>query len=224
MSAWWEGLSSVLKVLYCIAIPSTLILLIQTILVMFSFGDGVSGGNPTDTSAMDLSDGADISAGMDDVDFSPADGVDADGSSDAADHTGDFGTLRLFTLQTIVALLTSFSWVAICLIAKGMELAPALLLAGLCGVAMMYVVAKIMQLSVRLTENGTFNAKTTIGEKAQVYVMIPPNREQGGKVTITTSSGFMELDAITDETQSIGVGQMVRVTDLEGELLVVESI
>lgn len=30
MNEWWDGLSLLLKVLYCIAFPSTLILLVQT--------------------------------------------------------------------------------------------------------------------------------------------------------------------------------------------------
>ena len=43
MNEWWDGLSLLLKVLYCIAFPSTLILLVQTLLSMFGFHDGGSG-------------------------------------------------------------------------------------------------------------------------------------------------------------------------------------
>ena len=54
MTAWWEGLSAMLKVLYCIAIPSTLLLVIQTILTLTGFGEGGAGANPSDTSGLDL--------------------------------------------------------------------------------------------------------------------------------------------------------------------------
>lgn len=210
MSAWWDGLSGVLKVLYCIAIPSTLALLIQTVMVVFSFGDGVSGGNPSDTSGLDLPDGAD---GADVTDVT---------DTEALEGVSDFGTLRLFTLQGIVALLTTFSWVAICLVKGGMQLAPAILLSALCGMAMMYLVAKLMQWSAKLTENGTFNVRSTIGETAQVYVTIPAAGEAGGKVTMTLASGFIELDAVTYGTDQIAAGSMVRVVDLHGDVVVVE--
>lgn len=220
MSAWWDGLSSVLKVLYCIAIPSTLILVLQTIMVIFSFGDGIGGGNPSDTSGLDLPDSADAfdSAGADGMDVDLADGTEA------SDGISDFGTLRLFTLQGIVALLTTFSWIAICLVKGGMQLAPAMLLAALCGIGMMYLVAKLMQWSARLAENGTFNVRSTIGEMAQVYVTIPAAGETGGKVTLTLTSGFVELDAVTCSTESISVGSMVRVVDLQGDVVVVERV
>ncbi|MBQ9118828.1 MAG: NfeD family protein [Lachnospiraceae bacterium] len=213
MNAWWDGLSGVLKVLYLIAIPSTLALLIQTVMVMFSFGDGVGGGNPSDTSGLDLPD-------------TDLDGVGADGAdlldTEALDGVSDFGTLRLFTLQGIVALLTTFSWVAICLIRGGMQLAPAMFLSALCGVAMMYLVAKLMQWSAKLAENGTFNVRSTIGETAQVYVMIPASGESGGKVTLTMTSGFVELDAVTQTADSIPAGSTVRIVDLQGDVVVVE--
>ena len=49
MNEWWDGLSLLLKVLYCIAFPSTLILLVQTLLSMFGFHDGGSGHDFSDT-------------------------------------------------------------------------------------------------------------------------------------------------------------------------------
>ncbi len=220
MSAWWDGLSTVLKVLYCIAIPSTLILILQTILVILGFGDGADAGNPSDTSGLDMPDGADaIELGDTGNDFTEA----MDGA-ELAEAAADFGTLRLFTLQGIVALLTTFAWVAICLIKGGMQLAPAVFLSALCGAAMMYLVAKLMQWSMKLTENGTFNIRSAIGEIAQVYVMIPPAGETGGKVILTLASGFAELAAITEDNEMIPAGTQVRITDLNGETVVVERV
>ncbi len=219
MSEWWDSLSAVLKVLYGIAIPSTLILILQTILVIFSFGDGAGAGNPSDTSGLDMPDGADAG----DIGDAGGDFTEALDGTELAE-TADFGTLRLFTLQGIVALLTTFSWVAICLVKGGMQLAPAIFLSALCGVAMMYLVAKLMQWSLKLTENGTFNIRSTIGEIAQVYVPIPPAGETGGKVTLTLASGFAELEAITEEAEALPAGAQVRIVDLNGETVVVERV
>ena len=60
MNEWWDGLSLLLKVLYCIALPSTLILLVQTLLSMFGFHDGGSGHDFSDTSGLDLDVDANI--------------------------------------------------------------------------------------------------------------------------------------------------------------------
>lgn len=229
MTAWWEGLSGVLQVLYCIAIPATLLLIVQTILTVIGFGDGGGGMNPSDTSGLDM--GGDISPDAAGADFS----MDADMTADAAGDVSadsdsgsgadtDYGTLRLFTFQGIVAFLATFSWVAIWLVKGGMQLAPSLLLGGICGAIMMYVVAKLLQVSARLAENGTFNIKSTIGENAQVYVTIPPHGESGGKVTLTLERGFVELDAITEEDEQIVAGAAVRIVDVRGDTVVVEVL
>lgn len=216
MNAWWEGLSDVLKVLYCIAVPSTLLLLIQAVMIAFSFGGSGAGVNPSDTSGLDLDTGGDFSA---DVEMDIPDSADI---SDAGDVASDFGTLRLFTLQGIVAFLTTFSWVSICFVKAQMQIIPALLIGILCGAGMMYLVAKLLQMSAKLAENGTFSVKSTIGETAQVYVPIPAAGEHGGKIILTMTSGFVELDAVTDAAERITAGQMVRVIDVIGDTVVVE--
>lgn len=226
MSAWWEGLSGILKVLYLIAIPSTLLLVVQTVMIVLGFGEHGGDGNPSDTSGIDFDTDVDV-----DVDLSadtagdlPLDDVDI---SDAADQGGagaEFGTLRLFTLQGIVAFLTTFSWVTICFIRGGMQFAPSLLLGVLAGAIMMYAVAKLLQVSTRLAENGTFRIKNTIGETALVYVTIPEKGENGGKVTLTMENGFMELSAVTESDAPIPAGVTVRITDVVGDTVVVEKV
>lgn len=225
MTAWWEGLSVVLKVLYCIAIPATLLLIVQTILTVIGFGNGGGGLNPSDTSGLDM--GGDISPDTAGADFSMDTDMPADASVDLDSNSGadtDYGTLRLFTFQGIVAFLATFAWVAIWMVKGGMQLAPSLLLGGICGAIMMYVVAKLLQVSARLAENGTFNIKSTIGENAQVYVTIPPHGESGGKVTLTLERGFVELDAITEDDERIVAGAAVRIVDVRGDTVVVEVL
>lgn len=210
MSEWWATLSVLQKVLYCIAIPSTLILVLQTILLIVGFGDSGSDFNPSDTSGLDLDvpDG-DLSMDLPDGDVS-------------AQPTGEFGTLRLFTVQGIVAFLTTFSWVAI----AAVPVLPDLLAAAIglvCGFIMMYIVAKILQMSSKLAENGTFRPQSVLGETAQVYITVLPNGETGGKVTINSTSRFAELDAITDGKEAIASGSRVRIVDVRGAVVVVEK-
>lgn len=210
MEAWWESLDILQRVLYCIAVPATLLLILQTVMVILGFGDSGAGVNPSDTSGLDLDMPEDIQPG----DF-PDMEIGESGS-------GDFGSLKLFTMQGAVAFLATFSWVALVCVNAKLPEAAALLIGFICGAAMMYAVAKLLQLMARLAENGTFRLKSVIGEAAQVYVTILPSGENGGKVTLKSSSRFAELDAITEGAEAIPTGCTVRIVDVRGDVVVVE--
>ncbi len=223
MYEWWEGLSGILKVLYIIAIPSTLLLVVQTVMIVMGFGEHGVDANPSDTSGlcMDGDLAVDGGGGVSVEDFD----IDIDGVAEGDTGAGaEFGTLKLFTLQGIVAFLTTFSWTSICFVKGGMQLIPCLLLGFLVGSIIMYSVAKIMQVSGKLAENGTFRIKSTIGESALVYVTIPQKGENGGKVTLTMESGFVELSAVTEGDAPIAAGMTVRITDVVGDTVVVEKL
>ena len=224
MYEWWESLSGVLRVLYVIAIPSNLLLFVQTVMIVLGFGEHSADANPSDTSGLDFDVDADMSVdggdlSIDDIDLS-ADSISAEDGS----VNSDFGTLRLFTLQGIIAFLTTFSWISICFVKGGMQLVPSLFLGILAGIIMMYAVAKLLQVSSKLAENGTFRIKSTIGESALVYVTIPEKGENGGKVTLTMESGFVELSAVTEGDMPIPAGVTVRITDVVGDTVVVEKV
>ena len=213
MNAWWETLSVLQKILYCIAVPATLVLILQTVLVIMGFGDGAGGAdfNPSDTSGLDLDTAGDVSGG---------ELIDGD-IGDAV--SGDFGSLKLFTVQGAVAFLATFSWVSIVCVKTELNEVLALAIGFICGVAMMYFVAKLLQWMSKLAENGTFKLKSVIGETAQVYLTVLPNGEGGGKVTLSSTSRFAEVDAITEGAQAIPSGSRVRIVDVRGDVVVVEK-
>ena len=154
MNEWWDGLSLLLKVLYCIAFPSTLILLVQTLLSMFGFHDGGSGHDFSDTSGLDLDVDTNIS-GHGDVDIGHCThDIGCDHNVDGG-NPADFASMRMFTLQTIVAFFTVFSWSSIVLVSSGVYPALSTVIGFVLGLATMLLVAKIVQLSARLAENGT---------------------------------------------------------------------
>lgn len=210
MNEWWEGLSLILKVLYCVAIPSTFLLLIQTVMLLVGFGgDGAGDANISDTSGLDLDTDVDI---PDDIPDEPV------------GHGADMGTLKLFTLQGIIAFLSTFGWMSICLIHNGLPEAFAIVIGIAVGFIVMYAVAKIVQLASKLSENGTVDVKNTLGSIAQVYLIIPPDGEAGGKVVLTVQSRMMELSAITYSSEAIATGTAVRITDVQNDTVVVEKL
>ena len=99
-SEWWNGLELFTQVMYCVALPSTLILIIQSIMIIAGFGGDGAGVNPSDTS------------GLGDVDISGGDMGDISDISDIPDVTdggnpADLGTLHFFTVQGVITFLLS---------------------------------------------------------------------------------------------------------------------
>lgn len=211
MILWWNGLDSILQVLYCIAIPSTLIVLLETIIALAGGGQDV---DISDTSGLDLD--ADLASG--DFDFNTD--LDFDMSADA--NVSDLPSLRLFTVQGIVAFLCIASWTAI-ITYKTMPLGASLGIGAVLGVIAMFVLAKMMQMISRLSQNGTVNYQNAIGENARVYLTIPKAGQGMGKVNITIQGSLMECNAISRQ-ESILTGALVKVVELENDVLVVEEV
>ncbi len=216
MQAWWEGLSETLKILYCIAVPSSLILILQMILAM-------AGGHHD--AGMEFSD----TSGIDDLDLDlDGDGIPdnitaddipvADGSNPA-----DFSAFRLLTLQTVVTFLAVFGWVAIICISSGLPNKIGISIGAVCGLVMMVLVAKMVQATAKLAENGTLNLKNAIGETATVYLPIPPKNQGTGKVTLQIQGRFCELEAANAGEIPFPTGAQVLVSDVVGDVLVVEE-
>ena len=217
MAVWWAQLSITLKILYCIAAPSTLILVIQTLMSLLGGLDGGGGDNFSDTSGLDL-DAPDLDAGMDAPDFGD---LDADVYTDGSAHT-DGTIFRVFTLQGIVAFLTVFSWSTIGAISSGAPSTGSIIVGLALGAAAMFAIARLVQVTARLAENGTIDLRNGIGERGQVYIIIPANGGGSGKIMLKVQSSLIECAAVTREAAPLETGAPVRVIDVIGDTYVVE--
>ncbi|MBE6872925.1 MAG: hypothetical protein E7493_03325 [Ruminococcus albus] len=240
-SVWWDGLSGLLKVLYCIAFPSTMLLLIQTLLAMFGIHHG--GHDISDTSGLDMHTdigGHDFNISHDighdigghhsfDIhhDVSAHHDVSGHDSGDFHDHSfNDHVTdssMHFFTLQTVVAFLTVFSWSSIVLVGSNVHKAVALTVGTLLGVMTMAIVAKMVQLSMKLAENGTLDLRNAIGESATVYIPCPPKNQGMGKITMTLQGQMIELGAFNEGDEILKTGTQVVVVDVRGDDVIVEK-
>lgn len=224
MFEWWNSLGITMQVFYCIAIPATLIIVIQTILLMIGIGHGGEGVEFSDTSGID---GLDVPNMPSDVptDMPGAHAIDGcehtaigDGSNPA-----DFGTMQLFTLQGIMTFLCVFGWTGIICTSLGLHVAIAIIIALVLGFLAMLGVAKVLQLTRRLTQDGSLDVRRLLGEKGRVYIPIPANESGEGKVTIAAGERFIELSAVTDEQEAIPTGTQVRIIDVRGDVVAVEK-
>jgi len=210
-NTWWYGLSFAEQVLYCIALPSSLFLLIQAVLIV------IGAGGDFDTSGDVSGDiGGDVGGDMDG-------GTDFDGTT-----SGDFGVLSMFTVQGVASFLCVFGWGSIFLYRSGLNsgilFVIALVIALILGAAVMYAIARVMYQLAKLAHSGTLDVKNLLGSMGTVYLTIPPKGEGKGKVMVQTSERLVEFDAVSESESELSNNAQVRVVDILGEnVLVVEK-
>ncbi len=201
---WWNSLSLVAQIFYCIAVPSTLVLLVQTILMFIGMGEDAD------------ADGADTDV-SDDVDV---DGSEDGGFDEDLDPNG-FDGLRIFTVRGVIAFLVIFGWVGALLESMNVALWINLPISSVCGFAMMVALAFIFKAIMQLRSDGTIDIRNAVGTAGKVHLTIPPSRMGEGKVHILLQGSYVERDAVTDEPDPIPTGSEVVVVRVSGETTLV---
>ena len=213
MMEWWESLSMFGRVLACIAIPSTLLLLIQTILAMIGIGGGEDSDAGFDADADADADfgteGADTIFGNDIPDGSDLDTIDAG--------------LRLLSLRSIIAFSAVFSWTGLLLLRIGSPMWVTVAVSLAAGFAAMLLVAILIRQTMRLQADGTKNIRSALGRTGTVYLRVPATRGGTGQVTLLLGESYEELSAVTDEETDIPSGREVIVIGVSGSSVVVKT-
>lgn len=227
MAAWWETLTLFEQICLYIAVPATLILLIQLVMLLA----GLGGGGDAGTDGADA-DGGDWDAGLDgDLDAGGAD-LDGNGLPDSVDmddlhdgagdgsaevHQGIFSGLNILTVRGVVAFLTLFGWSGLWLSQLGLHPLLAAFLAIQIGVIGMVGVALILRSALRLQYDGTLDLRNAVGLAGTVYLTVPARRGGCGKVNVLVQEQLREFEAVTEEAEPIPTGEKVLVTGLAGE-------
>ncbi len=203
MLEWWNSLSIISQVFYCIAIPSTLVLLIQTILLFLGLDDD---------GADDLSGGGDIDVSAD-ID---GDGIfDADGTEVPEDISG-LADLKIFTLRGIIAFFVVFGWVGVSMDSMDISYYVTIPVSVACGVLMMVAIAFLMRAVMRLRNDGNIENRNAVGKSGTVYLTIPASRGGEGKVQVMIQGSYVERNAVTDEAEPIPTGSEIVVIGVSG--------
>ncbi len=197
---WWNSLGLASQVFYCIAIPSTLVLLIQTMLMFFGFENDADGDLDVDLPDTDIDDGI----------------FGDDAITESPDLAG-LESLHIFTVRGIIAFLVIFGWVGVVLLEAGLHLLITLPIAAICGFAMMFIIAYLFRSVMKLRSDGTADNRNAVGAAGKVHLTIPPSRTGEGKVHVMLQGAYVERNAVTDETESIPTGSEIIVIGLSGQ-------
>ena len=209
MFEWWNTLSLATQIFYCIAVPSSLVLLIQTLLTFI----GIGGDSDIDADGVD-----DLGGDIDgDIDGDTPEGVYGDGDFDDVSDAEGIDGLRVFTLRGIIAFLVVFGWVGVAMDASGVSLFITLPVALVCGLAMMLSLAFIFRAIMKLRSDGNTDNRNAVGTAGKVQLTIPPARSGEGKVHVMLQGAYVERNAVTDDEEAIPTGAEIIVVGVSGQ-------
>ncbi len=202
---WWNSIGIAGQIFACIAIPSTLILLIQTIMMFIGIGDD---------SDFDGAGEVDIA---DDIETDIPDGVFGDGDVDELPDDAGMDGLRLFTFRGIIAFLVVFGWVGLAMSSGNIALYITLPIAIVCGLCMMLFIAVLIRAVMKLRGDGNTDNRNAVGSSGVVHLTIPASRQGLGKVHLMLQGSYVERDAVTDDESPLPTGSEVVVIGVSGQ-------
>jgi len=204
MEEWWGSLSELQKVFAYFAIPATLVLIIQSVLVLFGIGHhDVEAGHG----------GMDVGHGY----------ADAGHVHAGHDHGEISDGFALFSIRGLVAFFSVGGWAGIVLDGAGANGAVTILVSLVAGFAAMLFIALLFHWTAKLQASGNIELHNAVGKDAKVYIPIPANEKGTGKVTLTLQERYVECDAITRAPRGLKTGEFVKVVAVTGEnTLIVE--
>ncbi len=228
---WWNELSGLQQLFASFAIPATLVMIIQLILLLFGIGHG-DGADGTEGHA-DLhlhDDGANgIFEGHshDGFEGHSHDGFDGHSHDGADHHTGEahdsVDAIRLFTLRSIIAFFAVGGWMGVAAIGWKLPTVLVFILALLAGWIALYFVAWSIRAALRMQQNGNVVLDNAVGKTGEVYIPIPTSKRGFGKVNVIVQDRLCEFDAVTEAQRELKTGESITVTGVisENVLLVV---
>lgn len=203
MRIFWETLSLFQQILLCIAIPVSVVLLIQFILLLFGIGGD---------------DEPDLEVDLD------GDGIPDDvANGDFGMSFGEFGGLRLLTVRGILVFFSIGGWSAL-IASTGLSVWSSILIGLAAGVLADLLYAWIMHTVLRLQNNGVICLENAIGLTGEVYIPIPPCTASSGKINLVLQGRFCEQPAVWEGDSFLPTGSKVQVTGVLGDALIVTPL
>ena len=225
-TSWWQGLGLLGQIMACAAIPMTVVLFLQAILMVVGLGLGSDsdGGADGDDADFDADTDSDFDADVD-LDTDADLDVDAETDFDAeivdsheSPHTqgSHSNGLKIFTVRGIVAFFAIGGWAGLAALKSGVPPAWTVQIALVAGVAAMLLASVVIRFALRMQSSGNLDLRNAVSHTAEVYITIPPSRLDTGRVTMLLQERFVELEAVTDSETALKPNTRVEVVGLAG--------
>jgi len=229
-AVWWQSLGLIGQIMACAAIPMTIVMFLQLIMMIIGAGFGVGADHNFDSHGSDFNmdhsfdaHGPGFDAGHDVGGHDMHIGDGAHGGAGHAHVHSD--AARIFTIRGIVAFFAIGGWAGLAALAGGIPALWSLQIALISGVAAMLLASVVIRFALRMQSTGNIDLKNAVLQNADVYITIPPSRTNTGKVTMILQERFVELDAVTDSPEALKPNTKVEVVDTTGkDCLVVRAV
>lgn len=174
---------SILSVFLGCAALGGLVLLVQTIMLLFGHDDGGDG---------------------------LADSAPSIGNSDSGEVHGDEG-LGLLSVRSVASFFCFFGLGGWAALAQGIGTLPALGIGFLSGAVMLVAVAWLFSLQRKLHAAGNMDTANAVGLVARVYIRIPASNQGKGKVQVLVQGRTAEFQAYTRAERDLESGTEARI-------------
>lgn len=138
-------------------------------------------------------------------------GVPGDG------HTDSSSAFKALSLQTIAAFMMGFGWGGLgALKGSGLPWAPTLVIAGVSGVAMVWLLALLLKGIHDLQSSGNVLPTDSIGSEGDVYLTVPGNARGSGQVRVNIGDRQRIYTALTD-AEPLPTGTRIKVVGVNSD-------
>ena len=141
------------------------------------------------------------------------------------DVEGDTGIgFQFLSFKNIIGFFTIFGWSGIACISDGMSQGATVAISLACGLLMMSIMAALFYYLSKLTSSGNLVLKNALNEIGEVYLTIGANRSSIGKIQIKVQNSLRELDALSDESEDLKQGTVIKVIEVSSNgMLIVKK-
>jgi hypothetical protein len=151
--------------------------------------------------------------------------MDVDGDFNGDVDLDADGGFSFFTIKNLIAFFTIFGWSGIAALENDLAKLYVILIATVCGLIMMFIMAGLFYLISRLHDSGTLEIKNAIGNIGEVYLTIGESRSSIGKVNVRIQGALRELEALTDDEAPLKTGSVIEVIDVTNNgILIVQKL
>lgn len=200
MLEWYNSLDGTMQLLWICAIAASVVFVIQNALMLLGIGD------------FDSDASADV----------PTD-FDTDVAADAHNGTlGSAGVFSLFTLRNFINFFLGFGWGGVTFASVIESKALLIIVSFLIGIVFVAIFAFLFRAILKLEHSGNFKVEECVGQAATVYLRIPANHTDAGKVQVSTGGAIHEMLAYTDGPELPSGAHVTVIKVIDAETLLVE--
>lgn len=150
--------------------------------------------------------------------------IDTDVDADV-DFDVDGGGFHFFTIKNLIAFFTIFGWTGIAAIDADFGKGMTILIATICGLVMMLIMATLFYFVSKLNDSGTLNIQNAVGAIGEVYLTVGGERSRIGKVSVRIQGSLREMEALTDEKEDLSTGTVVSVREVTSNgILIIDRL